>query len=178
VDTTYETKLLPPVLKTVLGGLGFRKRLVNVRVSTQYSMASPGNEGSRGFFGMVSLNPPKLVGSIQYGNWGGGGLGKPSPVDTDTTSRSLADGMVVVQGQTGGYVYVNLVMTPETFEFIQQDPRMPRKPQKSLLPVYVLKNHNGVELARHTDIRKLTDEMLRYEMQTGNPTRIEILQDS
>lgn len=40
--------------------------------------------------------------------------------------------------------------------------------------VYVLKNHNGTVLARHTDIKKLTAEMLKYEAQTGNRTRIEV----
>jgi hypothetical protein len=42
--------------------------------------------------------------------------------------------------------------------------------------VYILKNHNGKVLARHTDLRKLADEMLKYEAQTGNRTLIEVLE--
>ena len=40
--------------------------------------------------------------------------------------------------------------------------------------VYILKNHNGKVLARHTDVRKLAEEMLKYEAQTGNSTLIEV----
>lgn len=42
--------------------------------------------------------------------------------------------------------------------------------------VYILKNHNGKVLARHTDVKKLADEMLKYEAQTGNRTLIEVLE--
>lgn len=40
---------------------------------------------------------------------------------------------------------------------------------------YILKNHNGVVLARHTSIAALIEEMLKYELQTGNSTLIEVV---
>jgi hypothetical protein len=41
--------------------------------------------------------------------------------------------------------------------------------------VYILKNHNGTELGRFTDTAALMSEMLKYEIQTGNTTLIEVV---
>ena len=43
-------------------------------------------------------------------------------------------------------------------------------------PVFILMNHNGVVLAKPlTDAKKLSNELLKYEMQTGNKTTIEVV---
>jgi hypothetical protein len=50
-------------------------------------------------------------------------------------------------------------------------------PDSAAKVTYILKNHNGTVLAKHTDIKKLADEMIKYETQTGNETRIEIVHE-
>lgn len=43
--------------------------------------------------------------------------------------------------------------------------------------VYILKNHNGRVLARITDPKKLAQELMKYEVHTGNRTLVEVVKE-
>lgn len=42
--------------------------------------------------------------------------------------------------------------------------------------VFILKNHNGTFLAQHECYADLVAELVKYETQTGNETRVEVVE--
>jgi hypothetical protein len=110
---------LPKYLIQVLKTLGFRKRMVSVKVTNTYSIYSPAGDGERGIFTLVDLSS-KSTSPLLRGDWGGGGPGSPKAVDTDQSQKPLKDFQVAVSGYQGGHgTWVVLSMTQQTFDMIQ-----------------------------------------------------------
>jgi len=107
---------LPRAVKSVLKQLKYKKRQINVEAATSYTVYYPGDDAYRGFCAVVNLDPTHV--DIQYGDWGGGGLGaRPKAVDTDESPKPLRDGVVVIKGQVGGRgTYAFITATPATVE--------------------------------------------------------------
>lgn len=107
LGVNWPTKNLPKGLQAILKGIGFNKRQITVHATNSYTVYSPGDDGNRGKVLLVAL-PSCVIREELDGQFGGGGLGKPSPVDTDEKPKSFPADTVVVKGQKGGATYFSI----------------------------------------------------------------------
>jgi len=113
---------LPKSIQYALKDARFQGTKIRIDVDHTYQIASPGDDGTRGFTAVVDLASGHY--DLLLGAWGGGSLGaKQSPVDVDFQKRPLPENTVVVQGQQGGAPYAFLVATPETTAMLMDPPR-------------------------------------------------------
>jgi hypothetical protein len=106
-------KDLPPSIKKALASVGYKKHTITVKTVDQISPFDAGGDGRRAFFIAFDLETGRTL-KESWGSWGGANMFNPkNQVDLDTEKYTIPEGVAVIKGSEGNYIYANLYIRPE-----------------------------------------------------------------